>query len=219
MTSEDPVEYNLSGINQVQMRSDIGLNFSAALRAFLRQDPDIIMVGEIRDLETAEIAMKAALTGHLVLSTLHTNSAPDTISRLLNMGVAPFNLVAALNCITAQRLMKKICEACKEEDTEVTPQALEDIGIPASHVSKVKAYKGKGCMHCGGSGNKGRIAVHEVLVLNDPVKRSIINGDAAIDIKRVAMKSGMRTLRQSALQKMVKGVVNIKEVVRVTSQD
>ena len=219
MTSEDPVEYNLAGINQVQMKPDIGLNFAAALRSFLRQDPDIIMVGEIRDLETAEIAMKASLTGHLVLSTLHTNSAPDTIARLLNMGVAPFNLVAALNCITAQRLMKKICEACKEEDKDADPKVLIEIGVPASHAEKVKAYKGKGCMHCGGSGSKGRIAVHEVLIMNDPVKRSILNGDAAIDIKRVAMKNGMRTLRQSAIKKMVKGIVPIQEVIRVTGQD
>ena len=219
MTSEDPVEYNLPGINQVQMKADIGLNFAAALRAFLRQDPDIIMVGEIRDLETAEIAMKAALTGHLVLSTLHTNSAPDTISRLLNMGVAPFNLVAALNCITAQRLMRKICSECKIVDPDITPKVMLELGIHPAHIEKVKAYKGKGCNACNNSGTKGRVAVHEVLVLNENVNRSILRGDAAIDIKKVAMQNGMRTLRQSAINKMVRGVSPASEVIKTTSSD
>ena len=219
MTAEDPVEYNLTGINQVQMKSDIGLNFAAALRAFLRQDPDIIMVGEIRDLETAEIAMKAALTGHMVLSTLHTNSAADTVSRLLNMGVAAFNVVAALNCVTAQRLMKKICSRCKVPDPQVTPQALMDLGIHESYVNKIQVFKGRGCGACGQTGSKGRVAVHEVLLMNDAVKRSILNGEPAIDIKKVAMSTGMRTLRQSALTKMANGIVTAQEVIKATSAD
>nr|MBP6218717.1 type IV-A pilus assembly ATPase PilB [Oligoflexales bacterium] len=219
MTAEDPVEYNLPGVNQVQMKPEIGLNFSSALRAFLRQDPDVIMVGEVRDLETAEIAIKAALTGHLVLSTLHTNSAPDTISRLLNMGVAPFNLVASLNCITAQRLMKKICTRCKEEDPSVTREALLTLGVEISTVDSVKAYKGKGCAACNNSGGKGRVAVHEVLIMNDEVKRAILNGAAAIDLKKIAMSTGMKSLRQSALSKMIQGIVTAEEVVKVTSPD
>lgn len=219
MTAEDPVEYNLPGINQVQMKPDIGLNFAAALRAFLRQDPDVIMVGEIRDLETAEIAMKAALTGHMVLSTLHTNSAPDTVSRLLNMGVAAFNLVSALSCVTAQRLMRKICGRCREEDPAVTPQILVELGIPENYASKIKAFRGKGCPACGGTGSKGRVAVHEVLLMNEPVKRAILDGKAAVDIKKVAMANGMRTLRQSGLQKLAQGIVNAQEVLKTTSSD
>ena len=177
------------------------------------------MVGEIRDLETAEIAMKASLTGHMVLSTLHTNSASDTISRLLNMGVAAFNLVAALNCITAQRLMKKICTRCKIPDPEVTPQVLLDLGIHESYIDKIQVFKGRGCAACGQSGSKGRIAVHEVLLMNEPVKRSILKGEPAIDIKKVAMSTGMRTLRQSALTKMANGIVTAQEVIKATSAD
>src|SRR5690606_5741488 len=156
MTAEDPVEYNLVGIKQVAMKSAIGLDFSAALRAFLRQDPDIIMVGEIRDLETCSIAIKAALTGHMVLSTLHTNSATDTISRLLNMGLEPFNLVAALTCVTAQRLLRKICQHCRVIDDSVTPQHMIQLGIHPAYADRVKAYKGAGCPKCAGTGNKGR---------------------------------------------------------------
>lgn len=219
MTAEDPVEYNLSGINQVQMKSEIGLNFSEALRAFLRQDPDVIMVGEIRDLETAEIGVKAALTGHLVLSTLHTNSASDTVSRLLNMGLAPFNLVSAINCITAQRLVRKICTDCKIEDTSITPETLMDIGINKSYVDKVKVYVGKGCTMCNMSGSRGRIAVHEVLVMTEAIKQSILRGDSASDLKKIAMKNGMKTLRQSALTKMLQGVTSAKEVIKATTAD
>ncbi len=219
MTAEDPVEYNLPGINQVQMKSEIGLDFAASLRAFLRQDPDIIMVGEIRDLETAEIAIKASLTGHLVLSTLHTNSAADTISRLINMGVAGYNLVAALHCVTAQRLVRKICDRCKMIDSEVTDDFLLKMGVPEAYLGKIKIYKGKGCAHCSDSGSRGRIAVHEVLILKEPVKRSILNGEAAIDIKRVAMSCGMRTLRQAALTKMMQGIITPQEVIRVTAND
>ena len=219
MTAEDPVEYNLEGINQVQMKSDIGLNFAAALKSFLRQDPDIIMVGEIRDLETAEIAIKAALTGHMVLSTLHTNSAPDTISRLLNMGVEGFNLVSALTCITAQRLLRRICQKCKIVDDSVTPEALIDLGIHENFVGRIKAYKGAGCNACNKTGNKGRIACHEVLKLNDPVREAILKNLPAMEIKKIAMATGMRSLRQSALVKMVQGQTSALEVVRATAAD
>lgn len=219
MTAEDPVEFGLPGVNQVMMRPNIGLNFASALRAFLRQDPDVIMVGEIRDLETAEIAIKAALTGHMVLSTLHTNSAVDTISRLLNMGIEPFNLVSSLNCIVAQRLMRRICSDCKELDTSVPPEQLIEIGVPPAFASKVKVYKGKGCPTCGGSGTKGRIAVHEVMALNDSIKRSIIAGESSMDLKKVAMQTGMRSLRQSAINKMVQGLSPLSEVIKTTDAD
>jgi len=219
MTAEDPVEYNLDGINQVQMKNDIGLDFAAALKSFLRQDPDIIMVGEIRDIETANIAIKAALTGHMVLSTLHTNSAPDTIARLMNMGVEGFNLVSALTCITAQRLVRKICNNCRVVDDSVSTEAMVSLGIHPSFAPRVKAYKGSGCPTCSGSGNKGRVAVHEVLKLSDPVREAILRGAPAMEIKRVAMMNGMRSLRQSALNKMVQGLCNATEVVKTTAAD
>lgn len=219
MTAEDPVEFNLEGINQVGMKSDIGLNFASALRAFLRQDPDVIMVGEIRDLETAEIAIKAALTGHMVLSTLHTNSATDTISRMLNMGVESFNLVSALTCVTAQRLLRKICQSCRTVDESVTPKILVELGIHPQYATKVRAYKGAGCPNCNGSGYKGRVAVHEVLRLNDPVREAILDGAPAMRLKKIAMANGMRSLRQSALNKMVQGITDAAEVTSSTAAD
>lgn len=219
LTAEDPIEYNLDGINQVQMKSDIGLDFSTALRSFLRQDPDVIMVGEIRDLETAEIAVKAALTGHLVLSTLHTNSASDTISRLLNMGVASFNLVASLNCVTAQRLLKKICERCKIPDDSFDQDHLVRIGIPENIATRAKIYRGKGCVACSNTGTSGRIAVHEVLIMSEDIKKCVIEGLPALEIMKVAKQNGMLTLRQSALNIMLKGLVSAQEVVRVTSSE
>jgi len=219
MTAEDPVEYNLEGINQVQVKPDIGLTFAEALRSFLRQDPDVVMVGEIRDLETAEIAMKAALTGHMVLSTLHTNSAPDTISRLLNMGAESFSLVSALTCITAQRLVRKICERCKIPDDSMTPKILIELGIPPAYADKVKIFKGQGCSVCSRSGYQGRIAVHEVLKVNDPIRDAILKGLPSTEIKKIAMATGMRSLRQSALNKMIKGITSALEVVRATSAD
>ena len=219
MTAEDPVEFNLEGINQVGMKSDIGLNFASALRAFLRQDPDVIMVGEIRDLETAEIAIKAALTGHMVLSTLHTNSATDTISRMLNMGVESFNLVSALTCVTAQRLMRKICPNCRVVDEAVTPKVLTDLGIHPQYSTKVNAYKGAGCANCNGTGYKGRVAVHEVLKMTDPVREAILDGAASMRLKKIAMANGMRTLRQSALNKMVQGITDAAEVTGATTPD
>ncbi len=217
-TAEDPVEYNLVGINQVQMHEEIGLNFAACLRAFLRQDPDIIMVGEIRDFETAEIAVKAALTGHLVLSTLHTNDAPSTINRLLNMGVEPFLVASSVNCIMAQRLCRKICVNCKEK-LEVPPQALIDIGVPPDEVNDYAVHKGRGCKVCSDTGYKGRIAMYEVLDCSEEIRELILNGASSTEIKREAMRQGMKTLRQSALGKLKDGVTTMEEVVRTTIGD
>lgn len=217
-TAEDPVEFSLGGINQVQMHEDIGLNFAAALRSFLRQDPDIIMVGEIRDFETAEIAIKAALTGHLVLSTLHTNDAPSTVSRLLNMGIEPFLVSSALNSILAQRLARKICPDCKEED-KVPVQSLLDIGVNPEAASSMKVFKGKGCGNCGDTGYRGRVALYEVMVMKDELKDFVLNGASTGELKREAIRLGMQTLRQSAIQKIAEGVTTIEEVLRVTASD
>ena len=219
VTAEDPVEFTLPGINQVPIRNDIGLDFKTALKAFLRQDPDIIMVGEIRDLETAEIAMKAALTGHMVLSTLHTNSAPETVTRLLNMGVEPFNLVSALTCVVAQRLIRKVCSRCAAPDPDVTPQILIDMGFHPAYASKVVAMKGKGCVTCNNTGEKGRTAIHEVLVMTEDVKQAVAKKFAPMELKQVCMKSGMRSLRQSALLKVAQGVISVTEVLAMTMAD
>ena len=219
MTAEDPVEYNLDGINQVQMKADIGLDFAAALRAFLRQDPDVIMVGEIRDLETAQIAVKAALTGHIVLSTLHTNTAVESILRLKNMGVETFNIASSLNAIVAQRLAKKICPYCKVVDDLITPDVLVRLGIKEEYASKVKAYKGEGCPRCNNAGTKGRVAIHEVLTVTETMKEAIIRNESSIELKRLALESGMRTLRQSALKKMAMGIISCQEVMAVTAAD
>jgi type IV pilus assembly protein PilB len=217
-TAEDPVEFNLMGINQVQMHEDIGLNFAAALRSFLRQDPDIIMVGEIRDFETAEIAIKAALTGHLVLSTLHTNDAPATISRMLNMGIEPFLITAALNCIVAQRLARKICTECKAP-TDVPATVLKELQVKPEMIGKFQPMKGKGCEKCSGTGYKGRVAVYEVLVTSDPLKEMILNGGSTAEIKAEAIRLGMRTLRQAVINKLVQGVTTVDEVPRVSAAD
>lgn len=217
-TAEDPVEFNLPGINQVNVREDIGLTFAAALRSFLRQDPDIVMVGEIRDFETAEIAVKAALTGHMVLSTLHTNDAPGTINRLLNMGIEPFLVASAVNCILAQRLARRVCQECKEP-IEVPPQALIDIEADPSDIPNYTLYKGKGCATCNNTGYKGRIALYEVLVLKDEIREMILNGASTVEIKREAMRLGMKTLRQSALSKLKAGITTIEEVVKNSAPD
>ena len=217
-TAEDPVEYNLPGINQVQMHEEIGLNFAAALRAFLRQDPDIIMVGEIRDFETAEIAIKAALTGHLVLSTLHTNDAPSTIHRMLNMGVEPFLVTSSVNLILAQRLVRKICSECKEP-CEVSPQALVEMGMSPEEAESTVGYKGAGCDRCNGTGYKGRIALYEVLPLRDDLKELILEGGSSAELKRAAIENGMKSLRQSGLHKIREGVTTPEEVLRVTAAD
>jgi type IV pilus assembly protein PilB len=217
-TAEDPVEFSIAGINQVQMHEDIGLNFAAALRSFLRQDPDTIMVGEIRDFETAEIAIKAALTGHLVLSTLHTNDAPSTISRLLNMGIEPFLVASAVNAIVAQRLGRKICVDCKVED-KVPVQTLLDIGVNADMASTMKTYIGKGCKTCGGTGYKGRIALYEVMVMRDELKDFVLNGASTSELKKEAIRLGMQTLRMNAIKKISEGVTTIEESLRVTASD
>ncbi len=218
-TAEDPVEYNLMGINQVQVRDQIGLNFAAALRSFLRQDPDIIMVGEIRDLETAQIAIKAALTGHLVLSTLHTNDCPATVDRLINMGVETFLLTSSVNLILAQRLVRKICEKCKEP-METAPEVLINLGVdPADVSSGFATFHGKGCNNCGGTGYRGRLAVYEVMVMHEALKELILKGASAIELKREAVKQGMSTLRMSALRKVKGGLTTIDETIRVTDSD
>ena len=216
MTAEDPVEFNLPGINQVQMKAEIGLNFAAALRSFLRQDPDIIMVGEIRDYETAEIAIKAALTGHLVLSTLHTNDAPSTISRLLNMGVEPFLVAASTNVIVAQRLARRVCQSCKEP-APVPPQALVNIGFTPEEATKITPLKGKGCMTCSETGYKGRVALYEVMLIKENIKEAILQGGSVIEIRELGRKNGMKTLREAGLQKMREGMTSLEEVMRVTT--
>lgn len=217
-TAEDPVEFNFAGINQVQMHEDIGLNFAAALRSFLRQDPDIIMIGEIRDFETAEIAVKAALTGHLVLSTLHTNDAPATINRLLNMGIEPFLVASAVNLITAQRLARRVCGECKEKE-EIPVQALIDAGVPADEVSEYTCYRGKGCPTCNNTGYKGRVGFYQVMPMLEPIRELILNGANTAEIKRESMRLGIKTMRQSGLTKVKEGVTSLEEVLRVTVSD
>jgi type IV pilus assembly protein PilB len=215
MTAEDPVEFNLMGINQVQMKEQIGLNFAAALRSFLRQDPNIILVGEVRDFETAEIAIKAALTGHLVLSTLHTNDAPSTISRLMNMGIEPFLVATSVNLIQAQRLIRRICKDCKQEHP-TPPEALMEVGFTADEVKKLKTYKGKGCSTCNQTGYKGRIGLYEVLEVTDEIRELILIGASALELRKKAIDDGMLSLRESGLHKIRNGVTTIEEVVRET---
>ncbi len=215
MTAEDPVEFNLPGINQVQMKEQIGLNFAAALRSFLRQDPNIVLVGEIRDFETAEIAIKAALTGHLVLSTLHTNDAPSTISRLMNMGIEPFLVATSVNLIQAQRLIRRICKDCKQEN-QTPMEALVEVGFRADEAKSLKTYKGKGCATCNNTGYKGRIGLYEVLEITDEIRELILIGASALELRKKAVDDGMITLRESGLYKIRAGVTTIEEVVRET---
>lgn len=217
-TAEDPVEFNFAGINQVQMHEDIGLNFAAALRSFLRQDPDIIMIGEIRDFETAEIGVKAALTGHLVLSTLHTNDAPATINRLLNMGIEPFLVASAVNLITAQRLARRICSECKEIE-EIPVQALIDAGCSPEDAPTFICYKGKGCPKCNETGYKGRVGFYQVMPMYEEIRELILNGANTAEIKRESMRLGVKTMRQSGLTKLKEGVTSFEEVLRVTMPD
>jgi type IV pilus assembly protein PilB len=216
MTAEDPVEFNLVGINQVQIRDNIGLNFAAALRSFLRQDPNIILVGEIRDYETAEIAVKAALTGHLVLSTLHTNDAPSTVSRLVNMGIEPFLVGTAVNLIQAQRLIRRVCANCKMEVTDIPAKTLIEVGFPPEAVGTFKLYKGKGCGTCNGTGYKGRVGLYEVMEISEGIRDLIMVGATAVEIKRKALEEGMLTLRMSGLEKIKAGITTIEEVLRET---
>src|SRR5215211_1634760 len=215
MTAEDPVEFNLPGINQVQMKEQIGLNFAAALRSFLRRDPNIVLVGEIRDFETAEIAIKAALTGHLVLSTLHTNDAPSTISRLMNMGIEPFLVATSVNLIQAQRLIRRVCKDCKQEH-QTPVEALIEVGFSAEEVKTLKTYKGKGCATCNNTGYKGRIGLYEVMEITDELRELILIGASALELRKKAIDDGMITLRESGLHKIRAGVTTPEEVVRET---
>lgn len=217
-TAEDPVEFNLMGINQVQIHEEIGLTFASCLRAFLRQDPDIIMVGEMRDFETAEIAIKAALTGHIVLSTLHTNDAPSTINRLLNMGIEPFLVASATNLILAQRLARRTCESCKEP-VKISPQMLLDLGVPPEELKGFNCYQGKGCPNCNDTGFKGRVALYEVMPIKEEIRELILQGASANEVKRESVRLGMKTLRQAAITKLKEGVTTVEEVVRSTVGD
>jgi len=217
-TAEDPVEFNLEGINQVQMNPEIDLTFASALRSFLRQDPDIIMVGEIRDLETAEIAMKAASTGHLVVSTLHTNDAPQTIVRLTEMGIAPYIITSTLNVIVAQRLVGKVCENCKAP-IEVAPQTLMDLGVDEKDVKEYQLFKGRGCPTCNGMGIKGRIAIFELMEMTPKMRDIILRGGSSEELRTLARQEGMRTLRRSALLKLKRGQTTIEEVLNTSVKD
>ncbi|OEU48166.1 MAG: type IV-A pilus assembly ATPase PilB [Desulfuromonadales bacterium C00003096] len=217
-TAEDPVEFNFGGINQVQMHEEIGLNFANALRSFLRQDPDIIMIGEIRDFETAEIGVKASLTGHLVLSTLHTNDAPSTISRMLNMGIEPFLVASAVNLITAQRLGRRVCSECKVVE-DVTKQALLDAGVSPEEVDDYVCYKGQGCSTCNNTGYKGRVGIYQVMPMFEEIRELVLAGANTAEIKRESMRLGVKTMRQSALSKLKEGMTSFEEVLRSTVAD
>jgi len=218
-TAEDPCEFNLEGINQVNVKKEVGLTFASALKAFLRQDPDIIMVGEIRDHEVAEIAVEAALTGHMVLSTLHTNDAPSTVTRLLNMDLEPFLVTGSLNVVVAQRLCRRICESCKEVDKDVSKEELIACGIAPASVENLKVYKGAGCAHCNDTGYKGRVAIYEVLEMTPGVKELVLKNSSSDDIKKQAILDGMKTLRMAALTKVAEGATTISEAISNSSAD
>jgi type IV pilus assembly protein PilB len=216
MTAEDPVEFNLPGINQVQINEHVGLTFAAALRSFLRQDPNIILVGEIRDLETAEIAVKASLTGHLVLSTLHTNDAAATVSRLLNMGIEPFLVATSLQLVCAQRLVRRICKDCKEDVKLPPASALVELGFQQEEIETLQICRGAGCKTCGGSGYKGRVGLYEVMEITPDLREAIILNATSVELKKSAIANGMITIRRSGLQKVREGVTTIEEVIRET---
>jgi len=215
MTAEDPVEFNLTGINQVQMKEQIGLNFAATLRSFLRQDPNIVLVGEIRDFETAEVAIKAAMTGHLVLSTLHTNDAPSSINRLMNMGIEPFLVASSVHMVVAQRLVRRICSSCKEP-FEVPTQALTNIGFKKEELKSLQLFRGRGCDLCSGTGYKGRVGLYEVMDVDEHVRELILSGGSAYELREKAHEAGMISLRMSGLQKIRDGVTTLDEVMRET---
>jgi type IV pilus assembly protein PilB len=215
LTAEDPVEFNLHGVNQVQMKEQIGLNFAAALRSFLRQDPDIILVGEIRDFETAEVAIKAAMTGHLVLSTLHTNDAPSTVNRLMNMGVEPFLVATSVHCVVAQRLVRRICRSCKEP-VQSSPAALMNIGFSEAEASTLQLFRGRGCDRCSNTGYKGRTGLYEVMAIGEEVRELILAGASAYELRQKALQQGMLSLRHSGLDKIRVGVTSVEEVMRET---
>lgn len=216
-TAEDPVEYNLEGINQVQVHKEVGLNFAAILRSLLRQDPDIVLVGEIRDYETAEVAIQAALTGHIVLSTLHTNDAASTVTRLVNMGIEPFLVVAALNTIVAQRLIRRVCERCKAPQG-VPVERLIELGIPADKVGSFQLFKGKGCSDCSKTGYRGRLAIYEILDFSSTMKEMVLKGETMIELKRQAIREGMKTLRQSAIDRVIEGKTTLEEALSATME-
>ncbi|CAN5443127.1 type IV-A pilus assembly ATPase PilB [soil metagenome] len=216
LTAEDPIEYNLHGINQVQVRSEIGMTFAAALRAFLRQDPNIIMVGEIRDIETGSIAIKAALTGHLVLSTLHTNDAASTITRMIDMGIEAFNVASAVNLITAQRLLRRICKSCKEP-VEYPPEYLRAAGITPEEAEEVTFYRGKGCEECGHSGYRGRQGLYEVMAMSPTLRRMILQGASTAELQAQAIEEGMLTLRMDGMVKAKRGITTLEEVIKETA--
>jgi len=216
MTAEDPVEYNLMGINQVQVRPDIGLTFAAALKAFLRQDPNVIMIGEIRDLETGGIAIKAALTGHLVLSTLHTNDAPSTITRMIDMGIEPFNVAAAVNLVVAQRLVRRICSGCKQPH-QYKDEELRALGLDAATLRKIVFMKGQGCEMCGGTGYKGRAGLYEVMAMSLELRRMILRGASVNELRDQAVAEGTLTLRMDGIKKLEKGITTLEEVLKETS--
>jgi type IV pilus assembly protein PilB len=216
MTAEDPVEYNLMGINQVLVRNEVGMTFAAALRAFLRQDPNIIMVGEIRDLETGSIAIKAALTGHLVLSTLHTNDAPSTVTRMIDMGIEPFNVASAVNLIVAQRLVRRICSGCKQEH-RYPDEELEAMGIPSGEARQIVLYKGLGCDICNGTGYKGRQGLYEVMAMSSTLRRAVLKGASAEELQQLAVTEGMLTLRMDGMVKVKRGITTLEEVVKETA--
>jgi type IV pilus assembly protein PilB len=218
LTAEDPIEYNFTGINQLQVKEEIGLTFASALRAFLRQDPDIIMVGEIRDLETAEISIKAALTGHFVLSTVHTNDCPSTVGRLMDIGVKPYLIASALTIVVAQRLLRCICEKCSAPIKEVNPQLLRDVGMDPNQLDGVELFQGRGCDNCSGTGFKGRIAVYEILTLDDDKRKLITSPNfSEVQLRELAGEKGMLTLRQEALRKVLEGVTTLEEVLQKTT--
>ena len=216
MTAEDPVEYNLMGINQVLVKNEVGMTFAAALKAFLRQDPNIIMVGEIRDMETGSIAIKAALTGHLVLSTLHTNDAPSTITRMIDMGIEPFNVASAVNLIVAQRLVRRICSGCKTEH-KYTDEELHALSIPLADAAKLTFFKGQGCDTCSGTGYKGRQGLYEVMSMSSNLRRLVLKGGSTEEIQQQAVKDGMLTLRMDGMVKVKRGITSLEEVVKETA--
>ena len=218
MTAEDPVEYNIEGINQVQVHEDIGLTFAKALRSFLRQDPNVIMVGEIRDSETGSIAVKAALTGHLVLSTVHTNDAPSTIDRLVDMGVEPFLVAASLNLVLAQRLVRRVCAKCKNQ-VDAHPELVRELGLPPAEARDLRFYQGRGCSHCNNTGYSGRQGVYEVMPVTPRVRKMILDRASTESLKRQAMAEGMLSLRQDAILKLKGGITTAEEVLRETARD
>jgi type IV pilus assembly protein PilB len=215
MTAEDPVEFNLQGINQVQVRDQIGFTFATALRSFLRQDPNVILVGEIRDVETAAIAIKAALTGHMVLSTLHTNDAPSTVNRLVNMGIENFLVTSSVNLVCAQRLVRRTCEQCREPLT-ATPEMLMEAGFDPADVGSVQIFRGRGCDRCGKTGYKGRVGLFEVMEMSEGLRQLVLANASISELRRLAVQEGMVTLRQSGLHKVREGVTTLEEVVRET---